>query len=121
MSRGELSLSCYCGAGGSCPPYETALAWCKDSTASTHLEEYAGCNLVAIRVGGPGNSYTYVYDLTTKGLVGVEDAIQGAPARVCGSNGVYRLVAGRLPESTCMGTRWSDKCAGLGRLGGNGE
>jgi hypothetical protein len=120
--RGAISLACYCAGsrdcdgGGDCPSFDTALAGCKTFESVSSWEEYAGCNLAFLRFDNMGfNGKTYVYDLTTHTLVGVEETSK-FPDRPCGFDSVHRRVAGRLPEPTCLLTRQSDHCMGVDQV-----
>jgi hypothetical protein len=119
-SRGELPLSCFCEGGGDCPSYDEQLARCKTTNASSAFEEYAGCNLVAIRFWIEGSNYNaYFYDATTHALVGFEDGLPTSASRACGADWVHKVIAGTAPGPTCALTRKVDHCASTNGCGGS--
>jgi hypothetical protein len=115
---GQLPLRCFCDSVASCPSYREALANCDPpiTGGDVTIEEYAGCNLSAVRVRWPSVFASYVYDFTTHELVGMTYS-----ARIyypCGDGGSGAWRAGITTiDPSCTRTRLVVRCSPFGDAG----
>jgi hypothetical protein len=99
---GWVSLPCYCSSLGSCPSYDGALRACRPGIS--RLEEYPACNLAVVTVYSGYSVLQYVYDYTTRELVGVREG-GDVPTYACGSTSTYAYRAGVFPDTSCVRAR----------------
>jgi hypothetical protein len=107
---GNVPFSCFCERS-SCPSYDIAVIRCPVSRfwLGNRIDTHADCNLVIVSHLDELGYSEYVYDATTRVMIGGVFAVDD-PGYLCGSTPVYGFRAGAYPPETCPLSQSSYRC-----------
>ena len=116
---GNLSFPCFCERS-LCPRYDAAVSHCSASKfwLGNRIDTYADCNLLIVSHLDEVGYSEYVYDASTRAMVGGVFAADSA-GYVCGSTPVYGFRAGAYPPETCALTQSVYRCGDGGSAAGD--